>query len=119
MHRQKWIIGLLVIAVVAVGFVDVATAAKKKAKGQDLYKEFCNPCHGEDAEAGEYNPMTLIMDQWERFFDDKFVKSHEGVLDANHDNQPVTEAISEEDLEKIRTWTIDHAADSEHPMTCG
>ena len=24
-----------------------------------------------------------------------------------------------EDLEVLKAWTIDHAADSEHPMTCG
>jgi hypothetical protein len=101
------------------GFVDVALAAKKKDKGQDLFKEYCKPCHGEDAEAGEYTPMTLIQDQWERFFDEKYVKSHEDVLDPDHDNQPVTEAISEEDLEILKEWAIDHAADSEHPMTCG
>ena len=119
MRTQNWIIAVLIIAVMAVGIADMAVAAKKKAKGQDLYKEFCSPCHGEDAEAGEYTPMTLIQDQWATFFDDKFVKSHQDVLDPNHDNQPVTEVISEEDLEKIKQWAIDHAADSEHPMTCG
>ena len=33
--------------------------------------------------------------------------------------QPVTEAISPEDLEKIREFAIDHAADTDQPMTCG
>ena len=79
MRKQSWIIAVLIITVMAVGIADMAVAAKKKAKGQDLYKEFCNPCHGADADAGEYNPMTLIQDQWERFFDDKFVKSHQDV----------------------------------------
>ena len=48
MRTQNWIIAVLIIAVMAVGIADMAVAAKKKAKGQDLYKEFCNPCHAED-----------------------------------------------------------------------
>jgi len=119
MNRTKLTVVVLLVAVVALSFASGATAAKKKIKGQDLYKEFCKPCHEVDSDNGEYTPMSLIQDQWERFFDEKFVSSHEGVLDPNHDNQPVTDVISEEDLEKIRDWAIDHAADSEQPMTCG
>ena len=119
MRKQSWIIAVLIITVMAVGIADMAVAAKKKAKGQDLYKEFCNPCHGADADAGEYNPMTLIQDQWDRFFDEKYVDTHSGVMDPNHENKPVTEAISEADLELIKKFAVDHAADSEQPMTCG
>jgi cytochrome c553 len=118
MRATKWTIVVVLVAIVAVSFADMAVAAKK-AKGQDLYKEYCKPCHAEGSENGEYNPMTLIQDQWDRFFNEKYLKTHEGVTDPNHDNLPVTEAISEEDLEKIAKWTIDHAADSEQPMTCG
>jgi len=41
------------------------------------------------------------------------------VMDPNHENKPVTEAISEADLELIKKFAVDHAADSEQPMTCG
>ena len=119
MRTQNWIIAVLIITVMAVGIADVAVAAKKKAKVQDLYKEFCNPCHGADADAGEYTPMTLIQDQWERFFNEKYEGSHAAVMDSAHDDKPVTEVITEEDLEKIKKFAIDHAADSEQPMTCG
>ena len=68
--------------------------------------------------------MTLIMDQWERFFDKKYVKKHEDLkMPADAENgdgeKTVTEAISPEVLEAIREFSIKHAADSEHPMTCG
>jgi hypothetical protein len=119
MSRTKWIVAVVLIVTVAVGLANVAAAGKKKAKGIDLYKQYCKPCHEEDSEHGEYTPMALIQDQWERFFEEKFVASHSEVLDPNHDNKPVTEAISEEDLEKIRDFAVEHAADSEHPMTCG
>ena len=34
-------------------------------------------------------------------------------------NRPVTETISPEELEAIKKFAVDHAADSENPMTCG
>jgi hypothetical protein len=97
----------------------MAVAGKKKASGQDLYKEYCKPCHQEDSEHGEYTPMTLIQDQWTRFFEEKYEGTHSAVKDPNHGDVVVTEAISAEDFEKLKEWTIDHAADSEQPMTCG
>lgn len=118
MKTSRVSVAAVLVGVLAVGLANVATAAKK-VKGQDLFKEHCKPCHSADAEAGEYTPMTLIQDQWTRFFEEKFIDSHSGVMDPNHDNKPVTEAISDEDLETIKEWTIDHAADSEQPMTCG
>lgn len=119
MRSTTWMVAVLLIGVVVIGLADFAIAGKKKANGQDLFKEHCKPCHSSDSDNGEYTPMTLIQDQWTRFFDDKYQASHEGVTDPNHDNKPVTEAISDEDLEVLKAWTIDHAADSEHPMTCG
>ncbi len=120
MNRNRWIVFVLIFSVIAIGMADVAVAKKKKkADGKALYKEFCKPCHAEGSEAGEYTPMTLIQDQWERFFDEKFEETHAEVLDPNNDNQPVTEVISESDLEAIKKFAIKGAADSEHPMTCG
>ncbi len=119
MSHTRRMVTFVLIAVMVLGVANMAVAAKKKAKGQDLYKEFCKPCHEADSPNGEYTPMTLIQDQWQRFFDDEYAESHAGVNDPQHDNAPVTEAISAEDLETIKKWTIDHAADSEHPMTCG
>ena len=119
MNGAKWTVAVVLIAVVAVGFADLAVAGKKKVKGNDLYKEFCKPCHAEGSENEEYTPMTLIQDQWERFFDEKYEATHSTVNDPNHGDKPVTEVITAEDLEKLKDWTIDHAADSEHPMTCG
>jgi len=120
MKKSHVIVAAVLIGVFLLGLANVATAAKKKGpKGVDLYKEYCKPCHEADSDNGEYTPMTMIQDQWERFFDKEFVDSHSAVVDPNHDNKPVTEVISEEDLEKIKAFAIDHAADSEQPMTCG
>jgi len=118
MTPSKLIVATILIGVFALSLANVATAAKKP-KGVDLYKEYCKPCHGSDSPDGEYTPMTLIQDQWERFFDKKYVESHSTVKDPSHDNKPVTEVISEDNLKIIETFVVDHAADSEQPMTCG
>ena len=118
MNRSKLIVATVLIGVLALSLANMATAAKKP-KGVDLYKEYCKPCHEADSDNGEYTPMTLIQDQWDRFFDKKYVDTHSAVMDPNHENKPVTEAISEADLELIKKFAVDHAADSEQPMTCG
>ncbi len=119
MRSTRTLITLTVVATLALGLANVATAARKAERGQELFKEFCKPCHAEGSDNGEYTPMTLIQEQWERFFDSKYVPSHQEVRDPAHGDTPVTEAISADDLELIREFAIDHAADSEHPMTCG
>ena len=118
MNKSRVIVATVLIGVFALSLANVATAAKK-VKGADLYKEYCKPCHEAGSDNGEYTPMTLIGDQWDRFFEKKYVDSHSTVTDPNHDNMPVTEVISDEDLEKIKKFAVDHAADSEQPMTCG
>ena len=118
MNPSRIIVATLLIGVFALSLANVATAAKKP-KGNDLYKEFCKPCHEADSDNGEYTPMTLIQDQWSRFFEKKYVDTHSGVMDPNHENKPVTDVISDDVLEKIREFAISHAADSEQPMTCG
>ena len=120
MHRNRWITAVLLIGVLALGLTNVATAAKsKKLKGADLYKEYCKPCHLPESLNGEYTPMTLIQDQWETFFEEKYEPAHKTVVDEKHDGKTVTDAISEETLKVLKKWVVDHAADSEHPMTCG
>jgi hypothetical protein len=94
-------------------------AAEKGASGRDLYRNHCKPCHEAASPNGEYTPMTLIQDQWKRFFDEKYEATHRDVVDAKHGGRKVVDVIAPDMLEKIRRFAIDHAADSEHPMTCG
>ena len=116
-NTRKAVLGLLTL----VAFLGAAGVApgEKEATGQELYKEFCKPCHAKGSKNGEYTPMTLIQDQWERFFDRKFIPSHQSVVDEKHGGKKVPEVISPEMLKKIRKFAVDHAADSESPATCG
>jgi len=119
MSKTRLMVAVVLAGIVLLSFASGATAAKNKIKGQDVYKEFCKPCHGPESEFGEYNPMSLIQDQWETFFEEDFEEAHEGVVDPNNDNTLVIEVLTDEEFEALSEWTIDHAADSEQPMTCG
>ena len=90
-----------------------------KMDGQDLFKMHCKACHGADADAGEYTPMTYIMEQWEEFFDDLWVETHGELPCPKDDTKKVTDHLDKDMLKKIRKFCVDHAADSEQPMTCG
>jgi hypothetical protein len=118
-HIARVVTGMILALTLATGLANVAAAGGKKVSGLDLYKDYCKPCHLKDSPNGEVTPMTLIQDQWERFFNEKYVDSHAKLPDPNHDNKPFGEVISAEELESLKKWVVDHAADSEHPMTCG
>lgn len=105
--------------VASLGLAGFALAAEKTVPGQDLYKNHCRPCHQAKSPNGEYTPMTLIQDQWKRFFKDKYEPKHRDVVDPQHEGRKVVDVITPDMLEKITKFAIDHAADSEHPMTCG
>lgn len=107
------------IALLALGLATAPSGSATAADGKELYKEYCKGCHEADSPHGEYTPMSLIQDQWTRFFDKKYVRTHKDVIDEKHGGKPVTETISPDDLELIKKFAIDGAADSEHPMTCG
>lgn len=110
--------------VVAACFVSAAMSTPVLAEtaaeeGQRLFREHCRHCHDKGSPNGKYTPMTLIQAQWERFFDKKYERKHRKVMDDKYGGVPVTEAISPEVLDKIRTFSVDHAADTDQPMTCG
>lgn len=119
MNRPKIFCAASLSGVLALLIASSAGAQDAAADGQALYREYCSSCHSAGSPNGEYTPMTLISVQWERFFDRKFERTHEDVIDAKHGDKPVPEAIPSEALEAIRQFAIDHAADSESPMTCG
>ena len=106
--------GLLVLLVAS-----AAARAAKEPTGQELYKEHCKSCHGPNAKAGEYAPLTLTQEQWERFFVKKFQSSHKNVVDEKHGGGKVPDVITPDMLKKIQKFAVDHAADSESPATCG
>ena len=118
MHRFSGA-AIAIALLCAAAFTPPVLAENAAEEGQRLFREHCRHCHDKGSPNGKYTPMTLIQAQWERFFDRKYERKHRKVADDKFGGVPVTEAISPEVLEKIRTFAIDHAADTDQPMTCG
>ena len=76
--RHRALAGALACAVAMSVF---GTAQAADSDGQALFKDNCNSCHGDGSPNGEYTPMTLIQDQWTRFFERKFERTHKDVMD--------------------------------------
>lgn len=91
----------------------------KKMEPKDLYKSQCKVCHTEDSDAGEYTPMTYIMEQWEEFYDDLWIETHGEIVSPTDPKKKVTDTIDEDMIKTLKKFCVDHAADSEMPMTCG
>ena len=65
--------------------------------------------------------MDLIQEQWEEFFDELLAETHAEVETVAEDDgeTKLLDLLDEELLKKLRKFCVDHAADSEQPMTCG
>ena len=110
---------LLVGALVLVPFLGgSAEAAGKKPAELKLFKDTCKVCHSRGDEGGNLAPLTLISIQWKRFFDKKWESTHADLVHPEQ-NKPLKELLDEKTLKKLEKFLIDHAADSEQPMTCG
>jgi len=110
------------LAVTALAEDETAKEVKedpKKMDGKELFVAHCKVCHMEDSDAGEYTPISLIMDQWDEFFDETFAETHKEVACPKDEKKMVTDMIDKDMIKKLRKFCVDHAADSEQPMTCG
>ena len=120
MHRT-FRLALILLALLATAALAAEPMADqdKPLDGKELFKTSCKVCHGPKAEAGEYTPMTLIQEQWEEFFDGTCAEVHAKVPAIGDAEKTVNEVLDARTLEAIRKFCVDHAADSEQPMTCG
>lgn len=93
-------------------------AGEKAPDGKGLYKQNCRVCHDKGSPNGEFSPMSLIGDQWDKFFDTKLMPSHKDVVVPNS-GKKLFDLITPEQIKSIHKFCVDHAADSEQPQTCG
>jgi hypothetical protein len=106
------------IFILACVFTGTGLAADKPLDGKALFRENCKVCHDKGSKYGVYTPMALTQDQWRNFFKSKLVPAHKSAVHPKL-NKKVLEVLSPEQLKSIQRFSIDHAADSEQPATCG
>jgi cytochrome c5 len=111
-YRRRYLL-LMVMSV----FFFAGIALAGELDGKTLYRENCRVCHDKGSPNGQYSPLTLVQDQWKKFFSVKLVPSHKAVL--TKDGKSVLDTLSPEQLKAIQKFCVDHAADSEQPATCG
>lgn len=108
------LLALLVIGALVTAFTLAAPKANPR-KGKVYFKKYCRVCHDGSTEQAELQPITKTMAQWERAFGTETVT--EGCV-GRAVNKTGTE-LTDQDLLDIQSYLIYHAADSDHPATCG
>lgn len=99
-----------ILAAVALLAVPGAFGAEANGPGRQLTKAKCKSCHTEGAAGGTMTPLSKTQRQWERFFEKS---QHEKKAPG------AWKQIAPGELEQIRQYLLDHAADSPQPETCG
>lgn len=111
--KARVLAGLLCGALVFAGALAASKANPKR--GKVFYKKNCRVCHDGSTEAGELSPISKTMAQWEKAFKaGGVVEGHLGQVKAT-----VGTELTEQDLLDIQAYLMYHAADSDHPATCG
>jgi len=114
----KTMIRLFGIALVGLWIAAIAGAASapNPRKGKAYFKKNCRVCHdGKSEGIPALQPSDLIMDQWDRAFEDEDDVAE--CVPRVEDKTGVE--LTEQDLLDIKAYLVDGAADGERPMTCG
>jgi len=116
--RATRVLALASLAILGLAVVLPAFAAAGTKAQLELWKSSCKVCHSQKGPAKNLSPSTLIGMQWERFFDKKFAKTHAELIHPEK-KEPLGKLLTPDVLKKLEKFLVDHAADSEQPMTCG
>lgn len=109
-YRSRTTLLTTVAALTLMIAASLSFGAEAGGDGRTLTKAKCKGCHAEGATAGTMTPLSKTQRQWERFFDKE---QHEKKAPGQW------KGITPRELEQIRAYLIEHAADSPHPETCG
>lgn len=76
--------------------------------GETLFIQKCGKCH-KKGEAPVFAPVKYASSQWKRFFERK---KHRRKAD-------ISDLFTDEEISRIKTYLINHAADSDRPIAAG
>jgi mono/diheme cytochrome c family protein len=111
---RRWFIAMVLTGL----FATLCLAADKPADGKALYRQNCKVCHDKGSAHGVYTPMSLTQEQWRKFYSTKLIPAHKNVI-VPQSGKKLLELLTPDQMKAIQRFSIDHAADSEQPATCG
>ncbi|HEY4492187.1 MAG TPA: cytochrome c [Acidobacteriota bacterium] len=113
--RNKRIV-LFVIFLIQAFLLSVTplTAGPNPNRGKSIYKNTCKSCHAKAGEAKELTPISKTQDQWKRFFAKSTANTMTKRVQVRTGKQ-----LTAEELSDMQLFLVSHAADSDHPETCG
>lgn len=91
------------------GAAEEAQVEGSDSKGKYYFKKTCKTCHDKDGDGGELTPISKTIKQWERVFK----------KDKHFEEETLSATFDAIQLIHIKTFLINHAADSDQPETCG
>jgi cytochrome c5 len=112
MKRIEQFVLILITVLVSVG-IAVAAGGPNPNHGKSVFKTTCKMCHVKSGDAKELTPMSKTQEQWKRVFKQSLDKCVKKVEDKT--GKKLTPA----ELDDMQAFLVAHAADSDHPETCG
>jgi len=77
--------------------------------GRSIYFNKCGSCHQEGGDVKAFAPSKYASTQWRRFFR----------RNKHKRKKDISELFTKDELEKVKTYLIRHAADSDQPEAVG
>ena len=79
------------------------------ADGKEVFINKCGSCHKSEGEARMFAPTKYASVQWERYF----------ARNKHKRRKDIGSLFTEAELNAVKEYLIDHAADSEQPEAVG
>ncbi len=104
MYKFTTILFFLLFFIFTVGIANIHAA-----DGKGVFINKCGSCHKSGGEAAAFAPTKYASTQWGRFFE----------RDKHKRKKDISADYSETEIAAVKTYLINHAADSDQPEAVG
>ncbi|MDY6853335.1 MAG: cytochrome c [Thermodesulfobacteriota bacterium] len=77
--------------------------------GKEIFQTKCGACHRSGGNAPDFSPVKYAEAQWKRFFE----------KNRHARRTDISDKISPSEMEKVKTYLMNHGADSDLPIAAG
>lgn len=99
----------IVTVIVFIVFFFIALTYAGAGEGKLLFISKCGQCHKSGGSAPLFAPTKYASKQWDRFF----------ARNKHKRKKDISGLLKADEIEKIKNYLIDHAADSSQPEAAG